>query len=369
MSIRPPSTPGSSGRPQIILIVDDSAVCRQTLKAVVEADPAFRTLTACDPFDAAAVMKQTAPDAILLDVDMPRMDGLTFLKKLMRQHPLPVVLCTDFPERGVAALEFGARDVVPKPNWDLVDDLELWSTKLRESLYMALGITPASKGESLSSTEARLGADVILPRNPYVALGAPAEKLIAIGASTGGVQAVMTILAGLPANMPGIVIVLHMPAGFTGAFADRLNRVPSMALHVVEAHPGDPIRPGVALVVPGTAHGVVRRVGRGYRLDLDQGPLVNRFRPSVDVLFRSVAQAAGPRSAGIILTGMLQDGAQGLLEISEADGWTIAQDEASSTVFGMNKEAIRLGAARQVLPLDRIGRALEEWAMRPNSRE
>ena len=350
----------STGKPVDILVVDDSALVRQALRAIIEHDEGFRVLLAGDPFEAVEVMARSAPAAIVLDVDMPRMDGLTFLKKLMRQHPLPVIFCTDHPERGLTGLELGAVEVIAKPDWSQADDLSAWGMKLRESLRIALG--GLARGESRPTTAPRHDADVVLPRRPYSARGAPTERFIAIGASTGGVQAIARLLADFPRETPGIVIVQHMPGGFTAAFAERLDRDPKIAMDVVEAGPNHPIRAGVALIVPGRSHGLVRRVGAGFRVELADGPPVSRHRPSVDVLFRSTAQAAGPRAAGVILTGMLDDGAQGLLEMHDAGSLTIAQDEASSTVFGMPREAIRRGAARHVLPLDRIAAAVLKWS-------
>jgi two-component system chemotaxis response regulator CheB len=203
---------------------------------------------------------------------------------------------------------------------------------------------------------------VILASAPFQSKCAPADRVIAIGASTGGVLAISRLLVDVPKESPGLVIVLHMPSGFTAAFAERLNRDPAIKVEVLEARRDATVRPGVALVVPGHCHGVLRRHGVGYRVDLVDGPPVSRHRPSVDVLFRSTAQAAGPKSAAVLLTGMLDDGAQGMLEVREAGGHTIAQDEATSVVFGMPREAIRRGAAKQVLPLDRIGAALSAWA-------
>ncbi|MBX6312527.1 MAG: chemotaxis-specific protein-glutamate methyltransferase CheB [Isosphaeraceae bacterium] len=344
-----------------ILVVDDSEVVRQMLRAIIEEEPAFRVLVAGDPYEAVALMSRTAPAAIVLDIDMPRMDGLTFLRKLMRQHPLPVLLCTDHVQRGLSGLELGALEVLGKPDWGEPHGLVAWGARLREGLRDAVGLS-RDREESSRSSEARHSADVILPRMPYAPRGAGGERLIAIGASTGGIQAIKRLLAGLPPQGPGVVIVQHMPRGFTAAFADRLNKDGEIPLPVIEARPNELIRPGMALVVPGHAHGLVRRVGGGYRVELVDGPPVCRHRPSVDVLFRSVAQAAGPWAAGVLLTGMGDDGARGLLEMHEAGAWTIAQDEATSIVFGMPREAIRRGAARQVLPLDRIPAALARWA-------
>jgi two-component system chemotaxis response regulator CheB len=342
-----------------ILVVDDSAVVRQALRAIIEKESGFRVQIACDPFEAVSVMAKAAPAAIVLDVDMPRMDGLTFLRKLMRQHPIPVILCTDHPERGLTGLQLGAVEVIAKPDWNDSHRLDAWGAKLRESLRSALAI-PA-QDDPHPGPAPRHDAEVILPRRPYSSRGAPAGRIIAIGASTGGVQAIGQLLADFPPETPGIVIVQHMPGGFTAAFAARLDSDPKIALKVIEAGPNELIRPGVALIVPGGAHGLVRRSGTGYRVELVNGPPVSRHRPSVDVLFRSTAQAAGPNAAGVILTGMGDDGALGLRELHDAGGWTIAQDEATSVVFGMPREAIRRGAVRQVHPLDRIAGALVAW--------
>jgi two-component system chemotaxis response regulator CheB len=352
-----------------ILIVDDSALARQTLKAIVEAERGFRALLASDPFQAVEVMKQTAPAAIVLDVNMPRMDGLTFLRKLMRQHPLPVLLCTDHPQKALEGLALGALEVIPKPRWDDPADQAAWGEKLRESIHLAIA-AGRGKESAPGQTEAaartptpfpsRQTADAVLAplKLPLKGLPPDRDRIIVVGVSTGGVQAIGRLLADFPADAPGLVVVQHMPAGFTTALAERLDRDPAIALEVVEGRHGAPVQRGRALIVPGgDRHGVIRRVGRMYRVELVEGPPVSRFRPSVDVLFRSTAQAAGDRAVGVILTGMLDDGARGLLEMCQAGCWTIAQDRATSTVFGMNAEAIRLGAARQVLPLDRIAQA------------
>jgi two-component system chemotaxis response regulator CheB len=351
-------------------VVDDSAVVRQTLKAIIASDRAFQVLLANDPYGAVAVIAKTVPDVILLDVNMPRMDGITFLRKLQRQHPMPVIMCTDDPERGLKGLELGALEVIPKPRWEDDAELEAWGERLRESLRQAAGVRQAPGLEVRSSASPRHGADAILPRLPYASSVSTRDRIIAIGASTGGVQAVPRLLASLPAEMPGIVIVQHMPGGFTRAFAQRLDRdAEGIAVRVAEAGANEPLQPGMALIVPGTAHGVIRRHGSGYRVELADGPPVNWHRPSVDVLFRSVAQAAGPRAAGVLLTGMGGDGAQGLLEIQDSGGWTIAQDRGTCVVFGMPYEAIRRGAARQVLPLDQIGAALVSWCSAPPPHE
>lgn len=354
-----------------VLIVDDSAVVRQTLKAIVESDPRFKVTTAGDPYEAVEVLKKLVPAVILLDVEMPRMDGLTFLRKLMRQHPLPVVMCTSIADRALSALEIGAMEVIAKPDWRDPSKMTSWSANLLESVRNAVKagqLRQARKDDSLAASpvDNRLSADSVIARQSFHARTPINDKIIAIGVSTGGVQAVHQLLAGFPADSPGIVIVQHMPADFTGAFATRLNNDPKIRMTVSECRHQEAVRDGHVLIVPGNVHGVVKRSASGFRVDLVDGPPVNRHKPSVDVLFRSVAQAAGPHAAGAILTGMGDDGATGLLEMREAGALTIAQDEATSTVFGMPREAIKRGAARIVLPLDRIASALHpnggQWA-------
>jgi two-component system chemotaxis response regulator CheB len=350
-------------RPVEVLVVDDSAVARQALREIIEREPSYHASTAADPYEAVALMKRAAPSAIVLDVEMPRMDGLTFLRKLMRQHPLPVVLCTNHVQRGLTGLELGALDVIAKPDWAEPGGLDAWGARLREVLRQAVGGDRASL-DLQSAAAPRFDADAILPHAPYAPHGAPRERVIAVGASTGGVQAISTLLAGLSPSTPGVVVVQHMPGAFTSAFAERLWRDPRIAVEVAEARPDEPVRPGAALIVPGTAHGLVARAEGGYRVALRDGPPVSRHRPSVDVLFRSLAQAAGPRGAAVLLTGMGDDGARGLLEVREAGGQTIAQDEPTCVVFGMPREAIRRGAARHVLPLHQIAAALQNWEVK-----
>jgi two-component system, chemotaxis family, protein-glutamate methylesterase/glutaminase len=352
-----------SGAPNVfqaidVLVVDDSAVVRQTLKSIIESDHRFRVILAADPYEAVALLSKSVPGVILLDVEMPRMDGLTFLRKLMRQHPLPVVLCTSQAERAVTALEMGALEVIAKPDWRDARKMANWSNNLLESIRNAAraGRIPMREDKP-SSTDERISADVILPRTSYLPRSGVNERVIAVGVSTGGVQAVPRMLAGFPKDSPGIVIVQHMPSDFTGAFANRLNNDEAIKVEVAEAKHNEPIRSGIALVIPGDIHGLVRRTGSGYRVELVEGPQVRRHRPSVEVLFRSTAQAAGPYGVGIIMTGMGDDGAGGLLEMREAGALTIAQDEATCIVFGMPREAIRRGAPKFVLPLERIAAA------------
>jgi two-component system chemotaxis response regulator CheB len=346
-----------------VLVVDDSAVIRQRLKSIIESDGRFHVVLAADPYEAVERLKLSVPGVIVLDVEMPRMDGLTFLKKLMRQHPMPVVLCTTQAERAVTALEIGAIEVIPKPDWTQAGKLAAWSQNLLESIGNAAraGRLPMRE-ERASSVDPRYTADAVLPHHPYSRQSGVSERLIAIGISTGGVQALHRLLPGFAADGPGIVIVQHMPAEFIPAFAQRLDNDPEIALDVAVARQHEPVRSGRALIIPGDKHGLVRRAGAGYRVELVDGPPVCRHRPSVEVLFRSAAQAAGPFGAGVIMTGMGDDGAVGLLEMREAGALTIAQNEASCTVFGMPREAIRRGAARAVVPLDAIAATIMAWA-------
>jgi two-component system, chemotaxis family, protein-glutamate methylesterase/glutaminase len=291
------------------------------------------------------------------------MDGLTFLRKLMRQHPLPVVLCTSQAERAVTALEMGAIEVIAKPDWNNASRLPEWSQNLLESIRSAAraGRLPFREDRPAPSTDPRHSADVILPRAAYSPRTGSSERIVVVGVSTGGVQALQQLLAGFPANSPGIVIVQHMPPDFTSAFADRLHNDPRIEMEVALARHHEPIRAGRALVIPGPFHGLVRRSGTGNRIELIEGPPVCRHRPSVEVLFRSAAQAAGPFAAGVIMTGMGDDGAGGLLEMREAGSLTIAQNEATCIVFGMPREAIRRGAAKLITPLESIAATVLAW--------
>jgi two-component system, chemotaxis family, protein-glutamate methylesterase/glutaminase len=301
---------------------------------------------------------------IVLDVEMPRMDGLTFLRKLMRQHPMPVVLCTAQAERAVTALEMGALEVIAKPDWSKADRMAEWSLNLLESIRNAAraGRLPFREDRPAAASDRRHTADVILPRHAYTRHSGLSERIIVLGVSTGGVQALQQLLPEFPAEAPGIIIVQHMPADFIPAFAARLDRDERIELDVIEAGQHEMVRPGQALLIPGHAHGVIRRSGTGYRVELVDGPPVCHHRPSAEVLFRSAAQAAGPFAAGVILTGMGDDGAGGLLEMREAGALTIAQNEATCVVFGMPREAIRRGAAKLVVPLDSIAATIRDWA-------
>ena len=345
-----------------VLVVDDSAVIRQRLKSIIESDNRFHVVLAADPYEAVERLKLSVPGVIVLDVEMPRMDGLTFLKKLMRQHPLPVVLCTTQAERAVTALEMGAIEVIPKPDWTQAGRLAEWSQNLLESIRNAARAGRLPMREDRPSTaDRRYTADAVLPHHAYARQAGASERIIVVGISTGGVQALHKLLPDFGSAGPGIVVVQHMPSEFIGAFAQRLDKDPEITLEVAEARHHEPVRPGRALVIPGDKHGLIRRAGAGYRVEVIDGPPVCRHRPSVEVLFRATAQAAGPYASGVILTGMGDDGADGLLEMREAGALTIAQNEATCKVFGMPREAIRRGAAKVVTPLDSIAATITAW--------
>jgi two-component system, chemotaxis family, protein-glutamate methylesterase/glutaminase len=360
---RKTAEPPQAPEPLEVLVVDDSAVVRQKLKAIIESDARFRVVLAADPYEAVAMLSKSVPGVIVLDVEMPRMDGLTFLRKLMKQHPLPVVLCTAQAERAVTALEMGAIEVIAKPDWNNASRLTEWSQSLLESIRNAAGAgrQPFRDDRPAASSDPRHSADVILPKVAYTPRAGPSERIVCVGISTGGVQALQQLLPGFPGNAPGIVIVQHMPPDFIRAFVNRLNNDPRIEMEVAVAGQHEPIKAGRILVIPGEFHGLIRRSGTGYRVELVDGPPVCRHRPSVEVLFRSAAQAAGPHAAGVIMTGMQDDGAGGLLEMREAGALTIAQNEATCAVFGMPREAIRRGAAKFITPLDSIASTVLAW--------
>jgi len=342
-----------------VLVVDDSAVVRQTLSDVLQSDPAIEVIaTAGDPFVAADRIAEQIPDVITLDIEMPRMDGLTFLKKLMSQHPIPVVICSSLAEEGaqstIKALEYGAVDIVTKPRLGTRQFLE----DSRVALCDAVKAAAAARVRALTpshTVEPKLTADAILSPATH-AMAETTEKVVVIGASTGGTEALKTVLESLPADTPGIVIVQHMPELFTRAFANRLDGLCNIT--VKEAETNDTVIRGRALIAPGNHHLLLKRSGARYFVEVKDGPLVCRHRPSVDVLFRSAARYAGQNAVGIILTGMGDDGARGLLEMKQAGARTIAQDEATCIVFGMPKEAIKLNGVDKVLPLSSVAGAL-----------
>jgi two-component system chemotaxis response regulator CheB len=338
-----------------VLIVDDSALVRQTLSQVLSTDPGIEVIgTASDPFVAAERISERAPDVIMLDIEMPRMDGLTFLRRIMAQHPIPVVICSSLAESGakstLKALEYGAVEIIAKPRLGSKQFLEESRVMLCQAVRAA-AVARLHAPTPSHIVEPKLTADVILSR-PTSAMLETTEKVVVIGASTGGTEALRSLLEVLPPDAPGIVIVQHMPEMFTRAFANRLNDL--CRISVKEAERNDTVLPGRALVAPGNHHVLLKRSGARYYVDVKDGPLVSRHRPSVDVLFRSAARYAGPNAVAVILTGMGDDGASGMLEMKQAGAVTIAQDEATSVVFGMPNEAIKRGAVDMVLPLQGI---------------
>jgi len=340
-----------------VLIVDDSALVRQTLTSLLEADPEIEVMgTATDPFVAAERMRHQVPDVITLDFDMPRMDGLTFLRKIMSQHPLPVVMCCELPasvsDVMLRALEFGAVDVIEKPETGTKQFLEDSRQRICEVVKAAANARLQHLPVRRRPLQPKLTADAVLPASSFQAVCPTTEKVIIVGASTGGTEALRIFLENLPEDAPGVVIVQHMPENFTGPFARRLDSLCRMK--VKEAANGDTVMRGQALIAPGNRHTLIKRSGARYLVEVKTGPLVSRHRPSVDVLFRSAAQNAGKNAIGVIMTGMGDDGARGLLEMHEAGAWTIAQDEESCVVFGMPQEAIKLGGVDQILPLAKI---------------
>ncbi|MBY0242674.1 MAG: chemotaxis response regulator protein-glutamate methylesterase [Burkholderiaceae bacterium] len=356
-----------------VLVVDDSAVVRQVLTGLLNATPGMQvTHAVADPLLAMERMRLHWPDVIVLDIEMPRMDGITFLRKIMSEKPLPVVICSsltaDNMQLSVEALSAGAVAVVNRPRGNLREYLTGHADELIAAIRMAAGVTAPVAGDDmllrrkplpppppLTPPPAKLSADAILPPGDGAAVP-PSEPLVAIGTSTGGTQALERVLGALPPDAPGIVVVQHMPEKFTGAFAARLNSI--CAIAVKEAETNDRVRAGVALIAPGGKHLLVRRSGTTYYVDVIDGPLVNRHRPSVDVLFRSVAKSAGANALGIIMTGMGDDGALGLLEMRKAGARTVAQDEKSCVVYGMPKEAVKMGAVEKTVPLDAIEREI-----------
>ncbi len=345
-----------------VLLVDDSAVVRQVLQAILDDEPDIEVIgAASDPIFALDKMAKKWPDVIVLDVEMPRMDGITFLKKIMAEHPTPVVICSTLTEKGAAtsmqALAAGAVEIITKPKIGLKSFLQASSDQLVHAVRAAAQANVSRLGRAvapLSQVAAKLNADAILPAVGSHAMAQTTERIVAIGTSTGGTQALEVVLTALPRVCPGIVIVQHMPEKFTASFAERLNGL--CQIEVREAKSNDRVIPGLALIAPGGKHMLLKRSGAYYYVDVVDGPLVNRHRPSVDVLFRSVAKFAGRNATGIIMTGMGDDGARGLKEMLDAGANTVAQDEASCVVFGMPKEAIKLGAAKRIMPLNEIHR-------------
>ncbi|MGD0487203.1 MAG: chemotaxis response regulator protein-glutamate methylesterase [Syntrophorhabdales bacterium] len=343
-----------------VLIVDDSAVVRQAITDILSSDPAIEVVgSARDPYQAAERMKEIVPDVITLDVEMPRMDGITFLQKLMSQHPLPVVMCSSLTENGsettFKALEYGAVDIIQKPKLGVKQFLEESKIIICDAVKAASRV-PMRKTVKPLHVQPKLTADAVIPKQVSMAMVATTEKVVVIGASTGGTEALKVFLEALPEDAPGMVIVQHMPEHFTRAFANRLDGL--CRVSVKEAENDDTVIRGRALIASGNKHTLLKRSGARYYVEVKDGPLVCRHRPSVDVLFRSASRYAGKNAIGVIMTGMGDDGAKGMLEMKEAGAYTIAQDEESCVVFGMPKEAIKLGAVDKVLPLPTIMRAV-----------
>ena len=366
-----------------VLIVDDSALVRQLLTEIFATDPGIEVVgTAQDAYMAREKIKRYNPDVLTLDVEMPRMDGIQFLRNLMRLRPMPVVMCSSLTEKGadvtLDALALGAVDFVTKPKVDLAYRLEDYAhdiiakvkaaARARVRTLQATGeaLAAAAPASTLQVIE-KLSVDAVLPRSTQPRHFRTTDQIVAIGASTGGTEAIREVLVRMPPDAPGIVITQHIPKAFSGAFATRMNSV--SPLTVCEARDGQQILPGHVFIAPGDQHLLVVRDGAQYRCRLNDGPPVQRHKPSVDVLFRSVAQNAGPNAIGVMLTGMGRDGAEGMKEMREAGGACIAQDEASSVVWGMPGAAHEIGAAESLHPLAAIaGKVMQLAAERNGTR-
>ena len=351
------------GAPIRVMVIDDSAVVRQAVGQAIAHAPGMEVMaTAADPLFAMAKMQRAWPDVIVLDIEMPRMDGLSFLRKLMAERPTPVVICSSLAASGSAtameALAAGAFAILTKPHAGVKDFLQNAAgdivTTIRSAAQAnARVLAGAARG---LAPPPKLSADAVLAGASPGALADTTDKVIALGTSTGGTQALEAVLTRRPASVPGLVIVQHMPERFTAMFAERLDGL--CAIRVREARHNDRVLPGHALIAPGGRHMLLTRSGARYHVEVVDGPLVNRHKPSVDVPFRSVAKCAGRNATGVIMTGMGDDGARGLREMLDAGAHTLAQDEASSVVYGMPRKALRLGGVERVLPLDAIAAAL-----------
>lgn len=347
-----------------VMLVDDSALVRQALFKVLANESDIEVIGShSDPFLAAEQMKVTLPDVIILDVEMPRMDGLTFLRTIMTQRPIPIIICSTLVSKGTdtltKAIEFGAVEVIEKPKLGTRQFFEESKIQIVDAIRAAAQARLHKLKPSLIKPVLKSGkkysADAVLPVGGQI-LRETTEKVIAMGASTGGTEALRAVIERLPLDTPGVVVVQHMPEKFTRSFAERLDTL--SAVTVKEAEMNDSVLRGQVLIAPGNKHLVLKRSGHRYFVDVVDGPLVNRHRPSVDVLFRSVANNAGKNAVGVILTGMGDDGARGLLEMKNAGAYTIGQDEESSVVFGMPKEAQKCGAVQKVLPLEKIAQEI-----------
>jgi two-component system, chemotaxis family, protein-glutamate methylesterase/glutaminase len=353
-------------------IVDDSATVRQVIGDILDRAPGIRVIGAAqDPLFALKRMEKEWPDVIILDVEMPRMDGLTFLKKIMSERPTPVVMCSTLTDSGsvtsVQALKLGAVEVVAKPKMNLKESLTDSSRHLIDAVRAAAGANMdlvRSQAAMIKKPNPKLTADAILPgARPSLPI-ASSSRMVAIGTSTGGTQALESVLTRLPRTAPAIAVVQHMPEKFTRAFADRLNRI--CEVDVKEAEDNDVMRPGQVLIAPGGRHLLIRRRGSQILAQIKDGPPVSRHRPSVDVLFRSAAAAAGKHALGIIMTGMGDDGAAGLKEMHDLGAYTVAQSEETCVVFGMPAVAIERGAVDLVVALDAIAQKIVDFGQKPN---
>lgn len=344
-----------------VMLVDDSAVVRQTLAEVLSSDPAIEVTHACaDPFIAAQKLREQVPDVMVLDIEMPRMDGITFLKKIMSQHPIPVIICSSLVEEGSRAaqkaLEYGAVEIIQKPSVGTKKFLEESRVMLTDSVKAAARARVNKIAARAKAVSSKLSADAVLPAVTIKPTTVTTDKVIVIGASTGGTEAVKEVLSRMPANVPGMVVVQHMPAGFTASFAQRLDETCTIA--VKEAEDGDEVIRGRALIAPGGKHTLLKRVADKYYVEVKDGPLVSRHRPSVDVLFRSAALYAGKNAVAAILTGMGDDGAAGMKEMHDTGAFTIAQDAETCVVHGMPAMAVKKGGVDIELPLQDIAEAL-----------
>ncbi len=345
-----------------VLIVDDSALVRQTLTDVLSSDPEIEIVgAAADPFAAAKKMETIVPDVISLDVEMPRMDGITFLRKIMTQRPIPVVICSTLTETGaettLKALEYGAVDIITKPKVGAKQFLQESRIRICDAVKAAGRANLRKvKPKKAMEVQPKLGADAVIPGPPGKAMVQTTERVNVVGASTGGTEALKVYLEAMPRNSPAIAIVQHMPEKFTAAFAQRLDT--TCQITVKEAADGDTMLRGQALVAPGNKHMLLKRSGARYYVEIKDGPLVSRHRPSVDVLFRSAARYAGKNAVGVIMTGMGDDGAQGMKEMHDAGAHTIAQDEATCVVYGMPQEAVKAGGVDKSLPLQDLAMAV-----------
>ena len=345
-----------------VLIIDDSALVRQLLTEIFNSDPDIEVIgTAQDPYDAREKIKKLEPDVLTLDVEMPKMDGITFLTNLMRLRPMPVVMISSLTEKGAdvtfEALELGAVDFVSKPKIDVSVGLKEYSEEICEKVKTAskARVSELSSRPKLD-VQPKLSADAVLLKRKGPSHLKTTEKIIALGASTGGTEAIKEVLIRMPADSPGMVISQHIPEAFSKPFAERMNKTSAMTVY--EAEDGQQILPGHVYIAPGNRHLIIERSGARYICRLNDGSIVNRHKPSVDVMFRSVAQNVGSNAVGVILTGMGADGAEGLKEMLESGAKTLVQDEKSSVVWGMPGEAFKIGAAKDQYPLDQIAKEL-----------